>query len=375
MFLQSILPLLCFSFISYAVTQDVNNYPLVGILTIPGEGWNGYNSTEWSYFASSYVKFLESAGAQVVPVQWDLPTDQLDALLGKLNGILFTGGGTPGLSNTTNPAPIYAVFQHIVNYVLDQNANGAYYPLWGTCQGYEVVARVLANNMTILTKCDECIYVNRNNYPVASYVSRMLQGLPYDLQQKITYANLSLFDQSFKLDIAAFTENPTLGGNVTPVAYAIDQSQVTYVSMFESPKYPIYGIQFHQEKSTFEWKSTLTINHGVDSVRFEQFLGNFFVNEARKNFNTFPDNQTYLIYNYNASVSSDSPFEGVYYFPVNNSTKLMENEINEEVTSETKTHGLVNYLRKTLGLESESVETEDLFDMIINAADEFLGRW
>lgn len=301
-----------------------NDAPIVGIVTLPFNG-GGYNQSEWNYIAQSYVSFLESAGAQVVPIHWDLPTDQLDTLLSQLNGVLFTGGNT-FFYNQTDNTPAYEAFQHIIMYVVNQNIAGNFYPLWGTCQGLQVMSRVFANNRTILTHCDNCQYVVKNNYPVATYQSKMLSTLPYDLQQKITYANLSTFDHAWKLDIDTFTEYPTLAGNVTPVAYSIDQAQVVYISMFESEKYPIYAAQFHQEKSTFEWNPTLNIAHQYDSIRFQHYLSNFFVQETTKNTNTFPQNQTYLIYNYNHTHIPNSDYDNVFLFPANNSTQSLNSQ-------------------------------------------------
>jgi hypothetical protein len=51
-----------------------------------------HNFTEGSCFTSVYVKWIESAGGQVVPIPFDLPHSQLKSLYYNLNGILFTGG-------------------------------------------------------------------------------------------------------------------------------------------------------------------------------------------------------------------------------------------------------------------------------------------
>ncbi|ELV09850.1 Gamma-glutamyl hydrolase [Tupaia chinensis] len=45
------------------------------------------------YIAASYVKYLESAGARVVPVRLDLKRSEYEKLFKSINGILFPGGG------------------------------------------------------------------------------------------------------------------------------------------------------------------------------------------------------------------------------------------------------------------------------------------
>src|SRR5689334_9777236 len=85
--------------ISYS--QTTPNRPVIGIMTIPSEySDSDYPAEYWSYFAASYVKFLESGGAQVIPIPYDLPQENITYLLGQVNGVLFTGGdadlvGTP----------------------------------------------------------------------------------------------------------------------------------------------------------------------------------------------------------------------------------------------------------------------------------------
>lgn len=53
--------------------------PAIGIVTHPGDGATGRlsNATGVSYIAASYVKFVEAAGARVVPLIYNEPTEKL----------------------------------------------------------------------------------------------------------------------------------------------------------------------------------------------------------------------------------------------------------------------------------------------------------
>jgi len=79
------------------VHAGLNNRPIIGILTQPGNGGYGdvaedlQNKTQ--YIAASYVKFVESGGARVVPIFYNSTKDQLDQLFDSINGILLPGGG------------------------------------------------------------------------------------------------------------------------------------------------------------------------------------------------------------------------------------------------------------------------------------------
>ena len=44
-----------------------------------------------SYIESSHVKFLESAGARVVPIDWNLSVNKMQEILHQVNGVYIPG--------------------------------------------------------------------------------------------------------------------------------------------------------------------------------------------------------------------------------------------------------------------------------------------
>ena len=287
--------------------------PLIGIIAIPSE-YSEYPSDKWSYFASSYVKFIESGGAQVVPLPYDLPRTNLTYLLDRLNGVLFTGGATP-LLRKTELSPIGDTLNFVVNYVVQQNRRGNFYPLWGTCMGFQAIGGLLQGSFNILKNdCIGCQKVNKNNIFNGKYKSRLFENLPQDLRQKMQTANLSLFAHTSMFHRDDFEKSYPLNSFLTPVTFSFDEKGKEYVSSYESPNFPIYGTQFHQEKATFEWRAPYIINHSFDSVRLQQHLTDFFVNQTRSNTNSFPDHQQYLISNYQPIVLKSASFSSIYFF-------------------------------------------------------------
>ncbi|KAF3782650.1 Gamma-glutamyl hydrolase 2 [Nymphaea thermarum] len=72
----------------------LNYRPVIGILSHPGDGASGRlnNASNASYIAASYVKFVEAAGARVIPLIYNEPEEVLLEKLNLVNGVLFTGG-------------------------------------------------------------------------------------------------------------------------------------------------------------------------------------------------------------------------------------------------------------------------------------------
>lgn len=75
---------------------------------------------------------------------------------------------------------------------------------------------------------------------------------------------------------------------------------ISFVSTIESKLHPIWGVQFHPEKNSFEWERAHIV-HTKSAVKVTQYFANFFVNEARRNKNQFANQKMEiesLIYNF-----------------------------------------------------------------------------
>ena len=134
--------------------------------------------------------------------------------------------------------------------------------------------------------------------------------------QQYATKKVALFNHHHGVSPDTYNKYPVLPEFFNILSTSIDYSNVTYISLIESQKYPIYGSQFHPEKNIFEWNATVAIPHDQDSIEVTTYLTNFFIHEARKNNNTFgseEDLQPYLIYNYDP-VYIDGYFATIYVF-------------------------------------------------------------
>ena len=112
---------------------DLNEQPVIGVVSQPIDDsfpddprFEGYST----YIMAAYVDFLQGSGARVVPLilgeDWDVTLDKIN----RLDGILFPGGNGD-----------YIEFgRSVYNEVKSMNDQGHFYPLWGTCLGFENMA-------------------------------------------------------------------------------------------------------------------------------------------------------------------------------------------------------------------------------------------
>lgn len=85
--------------------------------------FDGYRS----YIMAAYVKWVEAAGARVVPIIMYEDWDVTESKLRSLNGLVFPGGDGDYLDWG---APMF-------DLIVELNDQGQFYPIWGTCLGFE----------------------------------------------------------------------------------------------------------------------------------------------------------------------------------------------------------------------------------------------
>ncbi|XP_041474547.1 gamma-glutamyl hydrolase A-like [Lytechinus variegatus] len=271
-----------------------------------------------SYIAASYIKYLESAGARVVPVLVNQTDEYYNNIFKSLNGILFPGGG----SDIVDVSHIgYSGAAHILYHkALEANKQGDFFPLWGICLGFEELMVQTAGEDVLI----EGIKASNISFPVqleqGYEQSRLLNAntTPPSIIKTLSTVNSTLNSHNMALTPTNFTRFTALSSFFQVLSTNVDLNGVRFISTVEAYDYPFYGTQWHPEKNAFEWK--VNSCHAKECVELMQYMANFFVEEARKSQHQFssPDEMAkHLIYNYdpvNLSQSS-SAFEQAYFFP------------------------------------------------------------
>lgn len=297
--------------------------PVIGILSLP----NYSSHAGRSYFAASYVKWLESAGARVVPVPYTMAEGELKALLGKLNGVLFTGGGTDFAYDNHTLTPFAATAQLIVDEVKTAAAQGETFPLWGTCLGFELINFLLSGPTfvppVLVTGFDSENLPLPLNFTSQAASSRLFSWVRTWYGDTV-YATLAsqyvtMNNHQSGVPPAAFLANVELKSTLSMLSTNVDRNGKPFVSMVEGTNLPVYATQWHPEKNMFEWDQLENIPHTTAAVVAAMAPAQFFVNEARKNNRTFgslQELQDALIYNYPVVYTgkADPSFQQSYFF-------------------------------------------------------------
>ncbi|XP_010707289.1 gamma-glutamyl hydrolase [Meleagris gallopavo] len=289
---------------------EPNERPIVGILSQECH-FDEFHKFGSSYIAASYVKFLESAGARIVPIRLNLSDEEYDKIFHSINGVLFPGGGVD--LKTSEYSRVAKIFYR---KALEANDKGDYFPIWGTCLGHELLTYLTSGEILLVnTKTNG--FSLPLNFTSAAKQSRLFKNLPSDLLHAFATEPLTSNFHMWSISMENFTKNEKLY-NFYNVLTTNTDDEVEFISTMEAYRYPIYGVQWHPEKNPFEWKNSSGIPHSSSAVRAAYYIADFFVNEARKNLHRFPsegEETKELIYNYTPIYTGTfSSFQQVYFF-------------------------------------------------------------
>lgn len=302
----------------------INNRPIIGIFTQPTTSTQGNCGGNCLYIAASYVKYIESSGGRVVPINYYASQDELDILFDSLNGFLFPGGGSSYPESA----------QYIYDKIKLANDKGDFMPLWGTCMGFQWLLIAQSKDTSILDppsgQMDAYNYSIPLMFTSLYKTSKLFSHAPQQITDILQNQNVTMNNHHYGIFPSHFEKTESLVTFFNVLSTNYDRKGVEFVSTIESKAYPIFGSQWHPEKNNFEFGETdgipnEAIDHSKDAIVVSQYTANFFVEQTRHSTHSFtsPDAESAaLIYNYSPSYTTGS-FVQEYFFK-NNFSPLSE---------------------------------------------------
>jgi len=292
--------------------KDDNTRPIIGILTQPTPStWHKPAGT--TYIAASYVKYVESTGAQVVPIRMYQSIEYYSHLFNSLNGVLFPGGDSS--DEYFNVSKLFYIWS-----LKEFDEMQKSFPIWGTCLGFETLLMLTRASEEILDLCNGYNYATEVTLMPDAASSRLLgKSLPLNIKNALENETTTSNFHDYCMRPENFTGDPVLSTFYRMLTISTDLDDKKFVSTIESRRYPIFGTQWHPEKNGFEWKVDSTIPHTKNAVQVMQYMANFFTDQARQNTNHFDsldDEVKYLIYQYTPEFIDlqASHFQQLYFF-------------------------------------------------------------
>lgn len=274
-----------------------------------------HQSNATSYISASYVKAAEASGARVVPIFIKRSLQYYRRIMSSINGLILPGGDV----DLSAPAGFAAAAKQLLQIAVQFNDAGDYFPIFGVCQGYELLMFLENNNNhDILTKC-EC---NNVNLPLNFKKDFMSSKLFRDAPKPIVNILQTLPVTSNHHSFCVTEENLRkyrLDLDWRVMSTNDDVHNLTFISTSESRRYPFFGVQFHPEKNAYEWRPSQNNPHSRKAIVSARYFYDWFIQEASKSDHRFvsaDDENRALIYTYSPVYTGryDGYNEQCYFF-------------------------------------------------------------
>ena len=231
-----------------AAGRQLNLRPIVGILTQPTRR-EGIEQQARSYIEASFVKFVEQAGARAVPIHYDATKAELKHVFGRVNGLLFTGGATDLFETPL----LRESAAHLFDLAVAANDAGYHFPLWGTCQGFQLLIMLSRYRRGTFphdggVMCRNCFMAMNMGLPLnfaepAASQSRLYGRMAPDLKQWLADAKSTANFHDDGFESAKFRHDVALSQFWTITGTSRDIKKVPFVASVEAKNYPFLGVQ------------------------------------------------------------------------------------------------------------------------------------
>jgi gamma-glutamyl hydrolase len=308
-------------------SQNINNRPIIGVMMQSAKNMS-FNTPKPNYIAASYIKYLESSGARVVPIWNDLTELETVKLFKTINGALFPGGDVDWVHSG------YAkVGRKILDLAKESFDHRDYFPVWGICLGHEFLSVYVAGTTNILSKTDSENITLTLDFSDDYKESQIFQNMSTELEEFLSTIPSTANFHDWSVTVKSFNENKNMTDFYNVLSTSVDRNGIEFISTMEGKHYPFFVTQWHPEKNSFEWNPVRNMSHVAKAIQTTQYMSNVFVNKARLSHHKFESTEkeeAELIYNYNPLYTGGyTVFEQVYVFS-NSSASYSQPSINSD---------------------------------------------
>ncbi|GMI15571.1 hypothetical protein TrLO_g14937 [Triparma laevis f. longispina] len=278
--------------------------PVIAVMSHP------YNATH-EYMAASYVKYIESGGGRTLRVPFTANSTQVEEIYKQTSGLLLMGGS----------ATLPQAARDLYSLKLKGDSNGSFYPMWGTCLGFEWINQLVSEDDSIIDS-----KFNAENISLALDFEDDIEDsrvMPEGGVQTDLAGNYEITMNMHAHGVATedWLANEHLTDTFNLISTNDDLDGKNFVSTIESKSADkaIYATQWHPEKNNFEYgavdndQAYLSTSHSAEAVRLSFELAAFFVGEARKSDHVFKGDLKLAI-NERTGVLEETSFEERYVF-------------------------------------------------------------
>ena len=228
-------------------------------------------------YLTAYKEWVAQEGAESLVLPESFNGTQLEAIFLSTNGFLIPGGSA-GLSTSARA---------LIERAIHANKGGDFYPVWGTCDGFEWLMEIFGGMGDIVAGFDSEYMPAKLTFTPAAKTSRLYAGANASLIRWLATEPITYNAHHAGITPSSAAANKGLTQTIDVLSTSVDRKGKVYVAQFEAKTLPIYGNQFHPEKIQFVHSAEdKDIPRTPEAVAAAKYLAHFFVSEAKKSNHT-----------------------------------------------------------------------------------------
>lgn len=210
--------------------------------------------------STHYINWLESVGIVPVCIPHTISKEDLLICLDQVQGILWTGGAIENKSHSPQEKKLYIDTLYTSFKVAKKyNDEGRHYPIWGTCQGFELLLLFRNGKHKAIHSLPHHHAVGE--FPITFTGNSSIRTWFGSLVEKMKTTPCATHNHKYGFDIKPMRDIHILS------------TQEEYINIMKYKDYPFYGVQFHPERPFDDFSKKV-------SKRFALFLKNLLYHQS-----------------------------------------------------------------------------------------------
>jgi len=196
----------------------------------------------YAYLRASVLAWFAAANIEVVLIPPFLSDAEAHTYFDSIQGLYLHPDWA------THPAyeRMVRLFLHLA---IKANRSGDYFPVWGTCLGYETIMQHMGP-IGELERFD-ARRIHWSERPLRLRVtprSRLFAFATPDEREHLTHVYRPYYDHDYGISVGRFNRLPSLKRAFRILATSHDRAGREYVALVEGRSLPFYGSQFHPDQ-------------------------------------------------------------------------------------------------------------------------------
>lgn len=262
------------------ISLTIQRKPIIGIYPNPEPVNAKVNNKD--AVIGSYVRWLESFGAEVMVIHPWYSESEIVEILEKINGVLYQGGSR----NFTESGEWEQKGVMITKYALKNNL-----PLWGTCQGFQFISVAISGNFSLLEDYDDWELLHESIENNQTKSAKMFKGFSekdFDIYSK---ENSTIYFHHFGVSPEGFLNSKKLREAFTITSLGKDIYNKEFVNSFEGKNSSIFAVQYHPEKVPYLRYKNYPVEQTFPCLYMSHKIGIQFIRTVLENKNRMSEEE------------------------------------------------------------------------------------